>query len=155
MGQCPCPRCYITLTEVPDLGKDADSEQRRDTRKPTPRLFRMVKKARKAIFKGYKVSGTHIERLIGGWSWVPTIVSTQPLLPNQSTDSSYLKNAFMANIPDLDIYSLLTVDLLHEFELGVWKALFTHIIRILAAHSPNSVNELDRRWWSTLSIFII
>ena len=61
----------------------------------------------------------------------------------------------MANILELDIYSLLTVDLLHEFELGVWKALFTHIIHILAVHSPNSVNELDRRWWSTLSIFTI
>ena len=76
MGQCPCPCCYIMLTEVPDLGKDADSEQWRDTRKPTPQLFRMVKKAHKAIFKGYNVSGTHIERLIGGWSQVPTIVST-------------------------------------------------------------------------------
>ena len=25
---------------------------------------------------------------------------------------------------------MLVVDLLHEFELGVWKALFTHLIRI-------------------------
>jgi hypothetical protein len=51
----------------------------------------------------------------------------------------------MACIPGLDLYSLLTVDLLHEFELGVWKALLTHILRILAAHSPESVNEFDRR----------
>ena len=56
-----------------------------------------------------------------------------------------LENAFMACIPDLDIYSLLTVDLLHEFELGVWKALLTHILRILASHSAESVNEFDRR----------
>lgn len=49
-------------------------------------------------------------------------------------------------IPDLNVYALLTVDLLHEVELGVWKALFTHIIRILSAHSPESVNELDRRY---------
>lgn len=42
---------------------------------------------------------------------------------------------------------MLVVDLLHEFELGVWKALFTHLIRILYAAAPDGrlVAELDRR----------
>jgi hypothetical protein len=42
---------------------------------------------------------------------------------------------------------MLVVDLLHEFELGVWKALFSHLIRVLYAAAPNGnlVNELDRR----------
>ena len=31
---------------------------------------------------------------------------------------------------------MLVVDLLHEFELGVWKATFTHLIRILYAIDP-------------------
>lgn len=31
---------------------------------------------------------------------------------------------------------MLVVDLLHEFELGVWKAVFTHIIRVLYAAVP-------------------
>jgi hypothetical protein len=56
-----------------------------------------------------------------------------------------LKNAFMACLPGLNIYPLLTVDLLHEFELGVWKALFTHIIRILSLY-PGTINELDKRY---------
>ena len=74
MGKCPCPRCHILLTEVPDLGKATDSERRQNTRKPTPRLFRMVRKARKSIFKDFKVSGSHVEEKLGGWSRVPTIV---------------------------------------------------------------------------------
>ena len=48
-------------------------------------------------------------------------------------------------LPGLNIYQLLTVDLLHEVELGVWKALFTHIIHILSTNSPEAVGELDRR----------
>jgi hypothetical protein len=52
----------------------------------------------------------------------------------------------MSCLPGLSIYALLTVDLLHEVELGVWKALFIHIIRILSSHSPEAVNELDRRY---------
>ena len=41
---------------------------------------------------------------------------------------------------------MLVVDLLHEFELGVWKALFTHLIRVLYAAASNGslVTELDR-----------
>ena len=40
---------------------------------------------------------------------------------------------------------MLVVDLMHEFELGVWKALFTHLICILAATAAGDtlVNELD------------
>ena len=43
---------------------------------------------------------------------------------------------------------MLVVDLLHEFELGVWKALFTHLIRILHAAAPHGrlVAELDSRY---------
>lgn len=52
----------------------------------------------------------------------------------------------MSSLPQLNVFALLTVDLLHEVELGVWKALFTHIIRILSTHSPEAVSELDRRY---------
>jgi hypothetical protein len=40
---------------------------------------------------------------------------------------------------------MLVVDLMHEFELGVWKALFIHLIRILQAADKTLVDELDRR----------
>ena len=38
---------------------------------------------------------------------------------------------------------------MHEFELGVWKTLFTHLIRLLHAAgggSDRQVVELDRRY---------
>ena len=40
---------------------------------------------------------------------------------------------------------MLVVDLMHEFELGVWKALFIHLVRILDAADPALVNEMDSR----------
>jgi len=53
----------------------------------------------------------------------------------------------MTCLPDFNMYALLTVDLLHEVELGVWKSLFIHILRLLQLLSPNyGHNELDRRW---------
>jgi hypothetical protein len=41
---------------------------------------------------------------------------------------------------------MLVIDLMHEFELGVWKALFIHLLRILNAVDKTLINELDRRY---------
>jgi hypothetical protein len=35
-----------------------------------------------------------------------------------------------------DPYPMFVVDLMHEFELGVWKATFIHILRVLNAAAP-------------------
>jgi hypothetical protein len=42
---------------------------------------------------------------------------------------------------------MLVVDFMHEFELGVWKNLSTHLIRLLYAQKNGEelVAELDRR----------
>lgn len=37
-----------------------------------------------------------------------------------------------------DPYPMFVVDLMHEFELGVWKATFIHILRALNAAAPGS-----------------
>jgi hypothetical protein len=41
---------------------------------------------------------------------------------------------------------MLVVDLMHEFELGVWKSLFIHLLRMLEATDMTLLNELDRRY---------
>ena len=43
---------------------------------------------------------------------------------------------------------MLVVDFMHEFELGVWKAVFIHLLRILDSHDENLKHELDRRYAS-------
>jgi hypothetical protein len=41
---------------------------------------------------------------------------------------------------------MLVVDLMHEFELGVWRSLFIHLLRILQSQDgANLIAELDRR----------
>jgi hypothetical protein len=50
---------------------------------------------------------------------------------------------------DFNPSKMLVVDLMHEFELGVWKTLFTHLIRLLYAAGRGSdefVVELDNRF---------
>jgi hypothetical protein len=35
---------------------------------------------------------------------------------------------------------------MHEFELGVWKNVFTHLIRMLYVFGLDKVSQLNRRW---------
>ena len=37
---------------------------------------------------------------------------------------------------------------MHEFDLGVWKAILTHLLRILYAAGNDALQELDRRYAS-------
>jgi hypothetical protein len=41
---------------------------------------------------------------------------------------------------------MLVPDFMHEFELGVWKALFQHLVRILVSHGDGTIQEFNRRY---------
>lgn len=58
-----------------------------------------------------------------------------------------LQNAFSQQLAEFafNFFLLFVVDLLHEFELGVWKTIFTHLMRILQAAGGLAVNELNWR----------
>jgi len=46
----------------------------------------------------------------------------------------------------LNFHSLFLPDLMHEIELGSWRSLFIHLLRILDSHRSGSLLiELDRR----------
>jgi hypothetical protein len=40
---------------------------------------------------------------------------------------------------------MFVVDMMHDFELGSWRALFIHLLRLVEAYNPNLLIELDRR----------
>lgn len=68
----------------------------------------------------------------------------------------HLQNAFsecLHAFPDFNVFDLFVVDFMHELELGVWKSLFIHLIRILHEANPALIHELDRR--SVLPIILI
>ena len=46
---------------------------------------------------------------------------------------------------------MLVVDLMHEIELGVWKAVFIHLLRLLDCQDGSLKHELDRQWASVTS----
>lgn len=49
---------------------------------------------------------------------------------------------------------MLVVDLMHEFELGVWRNLFIHLLRILNAENSVLVHTLDQRYVAANLVYL-
>ena len=42
---------------------------------------------------------------------------------------------------------------MHEFELGVWKAVFTHLLRLLYAQGGNGIIKLNERYFKLVIFY--
>ncbi|KAG2051626.1 hypothetical protein BDR06DRAFT_889558, partial [Suillus hirtellus] len=131
MGSCPCPRCLTPKSMFTSLGLLSDMRSRISSLRVY--IATNVIRAREFIYQGGNtVDGKKVEETLGGGSWAPIL------------------NKFVERLGalGLDTFQMLIVDLMHECELGTWKALFTHLIRILYA-LPNGnqlVANLDSRF---------
>lgn len=135
LGHYPCPRCLIPKDRVNNMGKQRDIRQRETLARLDDVDHRhRVAVARDLIYKkNYAVDSTAVKRLLGKDSLVPTA------------------SAFSRKLAILGLckFRMLAVDLMHEVELNVWKALFIHLLRILNCHNAALIHELDRRYTST------
>ncbi|KAJ3539624.1 hypothetical protein NMY22_g4649 [Coprinellus aureogranulatus] len=132
LGGAPCPRCLVQLDDVPLLGTTEDrltrSAQRRydDQEKKSK-----VEKARKLIYESNSaVNAAPVESLLKPTSLVPSRNSFSECLSDQG----------------LDVYDIVSVDILHEVEIGVWKDLFLHLLRILEVIGTSGANILNARF---------
>lgn len=148
MGTCPCPRCYVKLADLDKMGLLYDMQNR--VKNVRSYFVETIEVARRCIYTlGLGVASAAVERLIASQSWVPTMVSAMPSSLCTAFSSSVSQNIFAKKLAPLGLepFVMLAVDLMHEFELGVWKSVFQHLIRILYAAAPRNelVAELDRR----------
>ena len=67
-----------------------------------------------------------------------------------------MQNAFSERLSKFgfDFHSMFVVDMLHEFELGVWKAIFTHLLRLLYAQGGNGILKLNERYFNSVGLII-
>ncbi|KAF9501634.1 hypothetical protein BDN71DRAFT_1584712 [Pleurotus eryngii] len=129
-GLCPCPCCLVPKTLFYRMGLVADIKLRLS--KARQFMVCLVLSAREFIYSLAKpIGGVAVNKLLKSILAVPTM------------------NAFVERLGAyFNPSDMLVVDLMHEFELGVWKNLFTHLICVLYA-APNGsdlVDELDRRF---------
>lgn len=157
LGGCPCPRCKIALSDVHLVGTKKDREQRLVlARQDDVYRQKSIHQARDAIYdpKRYlAVDSAYVERQMKPESLVPTSVSDTKCLVAISVTDPTPQNAFSDRLSrfGLNLFNIFPVDLMHEIELGVWKALLIHLLRILESANKNLLHELDKR--SNISLY--
>ena len=125
LGEFPCPTCFIKKSDIHDMGTKKDRQRQKRKRQDTDNHRRVIEKARKMLFDGVKLSNRKLTRMLTG-SLVP------------------VRSAFSAL--DVDVHKILVPDILHEFEIGIWKRTFVHLIHILEAQGGPIVAELNKRY---------
>lgn len=150
-GARPCPRCLIPRERIHNLGKFRDRQQRSTLQRVADKnLKSQISTARELIYsskKNHAVNSEAVENLLKPHSLVPTSVR----LVSKTTclrASQIPQNAFLEKLGSLKFnpFPMFVVDLLHEVELGMWKSLFIHLLRILHAQDKNLVHKLDSRY---------
>ncbi|KAG2046631.1 hypothetical protein BDR06DRAFT_985499 [Suillus hirtellus] len=109
MGSCACPCCLTPKSMFGSLGLLKDMKIYATTK---------VLQAREFIYRwGNTVDGLKVEHVLGEGSWI------------------HMLNQFVNKLGSLglDPFCMLVVDFMHKCELGTWKALFMHLIRLLHA----------------------
>jgi len=149
LGHCPCPQCLVEKSDLPTMGMVRD--MRCHIKKPgvdDDDRRHHIAAARHLIFKkGAAVDSERVRALLNEFSYVPTFVSANSIVHGTPSWQN-LQNAFSNQLHwfRINFFKLLVVDMLHEFELGVWKAIFTHLLCILYAAGGRGIQELNKRY---------
>ncbi|KAG8700404.1 hypothetical protein FRC08_004728 [Ceratobasidium sp. 394] len=126
-----CPRCFVEKTATSQMGTPTDMQTRKKKRIDNEKRRAKIEQARRLIYdQGKALANNAVEGLLKDHSYTPTM------------------NAFSARLREFkfNFFATLVVDQLHEVELGVWKSLFQHLIRLLHLRGPAAVAEFNRRF---------
>ncbi|PIL33276.1 hypothetical protein GSI_04726 [Ganoderma sinense ZZ0214-1] len=134
LARCPCPRCLTPKGKVSEAGSKADMRRRMQGRKDSEALQKNIQTARGHLFKGYAITGARVD------NWL----KDESLIPVQSAFSKRFSSF------DVNFYDILAPDLMHEFELGVWKAKGADVVEEFNSRMrrmPTFGRDRIRRFW--------
>jgi len=96
LGNCPCPRCALPLSDVHLVGTTKDRQNRKKLLRTDDHRYRLtVSNARKAILeRNYAVNSAVVERLLKPRSLVPTTVRHSSLHLSRKTLIPFLECVF-------------------------------------------------------------
>ncbi|KAI0760923.1 hypothetical protein BD413DRAFT_666261 [Trametes elegans] len=130
-AKCPCPRCLVEKDNLEEMGTLNDFHRRNKVRVDNTDVQWRIRVARKWVFQdGTSLKSVHVKRLLDAKLLTLT------------------RNAFSTCLADtgFNFYAMYLPDLLHEFELGVWKSVLTHLVRILHAAGGDRVQLFNHRY---------
>ncbi|KAF7293417.1 hypothetical protein MIND_01118900 [Mycena indigotica] len=146
LGGHPCPRCFVAKAQIAETGTVNDMKRRQVLRVDDHARRQTIEDARRAIFRsGLPVIKGSIDKMLKDKSWVPVrVISFLSVLSLLFTRRQNAFTKLNTEKTPFNFYTLFVPDLLHEVELGVAKAIITHLIRMLQTFK--NVDEFDQRF---------
>ena len=138
----------MTMVNVSKIGTPEDmSEWQHLICVDNDAWWRKILELQKLIYgKNLAINSPQVETLLKDKSLIPTNVimsqvaaSIYSCWPLQNTFSDRLQ-AFRFNL-----FLMLIVDLMHEFELRMWKAIFIHLLHMLESVKGSTLCEVNQR----------
>ncbi|KZV72799.1 hypothetical protein PENSPDRAFT_750617 [Peniophora sp. CONT] len=128
----PCAQCLISKGLAHLMGTKNDMKNRSRLRRTDDHRRRgKVEMIRAWIFeKGRSLTSVFIDRVLGPFA-----------LTAARSAFSYRLSKF-----GFDYFKMFVPDMLHDFELGVWKAIFLQILRIYN-QIDGAIDKLNERYW--------
>ncbi|KAG8703791.1 hypothetical protein FRC08_002631 [Ceratobasidium sp. 394] len=130
-GTFPSPHTLVNKSHIYKMGSAEDCS----TRANQPRIqdsthWESIQEARQLIYhEGLAIKSSRVEDLLKKTSSVPTT------------------SAFVACLgPNFENLRMLVPDILHQFEIGVWKDFLVHVVRLLHSRGPAAVAEFNTRF---------
>lgn len=161
IGAYPCSRCLVRKDEVHLMGTKTDMANRKKKKRIdnwTHLVFPMQKACKKMFQRGLGVGSDAVQVTLESQSITTTIVSvcfhslSEDLL--RTRQQSAFTTRLMNNFKLFNAYQIFGIDLLHEVEVGTWKALFIHLLRLLVALGDDVVTKFNKRYILGLSFVI-
>ncbi|GJE92524.1 hypothetical protein PsYK624_086780 [Phanerochaete sordida] len=131
LAGAPCPACLTQKAHIVSLGTKADTQRRSKLRMDTSWLWDKIEMCRSWIFeRGYGVGSKMVDNVLGALSLLPT------------------RSAFSIRLSPFGFnhYSMFAPDVLHEYEIGTWKHVFIHLLRVIYEVAANDLGEFNARF---------
>ncbi|KAF9642609.1 hypothetical protein BDM02DRAFT_3157568 [Thelephora ganbajun] len=130
MGICPCPWCLIPKACLSALGTLQDDNWRKKIWVNSHHLRAKVAIARDIIYR----QGNHVYANV-----VNDILKSESLIPTMNVFHTMFANF------DFNTFLLFVMDLMHEFELGVFRDFLIHLLQLLYACGVETIAEFDHQ----------
>lgn len=147
LAKCPCPRCLIRKTDIPDSGTKRDRRRRARKREDTETIRQNIQDARRFLYQGHAFTNARLVSRLDAQSLNPIQVCTPFRINDSCSIFTQLQAAFSSRLSGFSVnfYEIFAPDLMHEFELGVWKGVFKHLMRILSAQGKGTLETFNAR----------
>lgn len=160
-GEFPSPQTMVSKPNIHKLGtqEDRDARANRPRRYDSSHIENVREARRKIYYHGYAVGSDHVNEILAPTSSVPTLVRACCYYFSVGIVIEYMQSAFSMRLdnvaPGYNPLQMLVPDLLHEFELGVWKDLLVHLMRLLDTRGQPAVTTFNARYVIICVVIIV